>query len=63
MIFSTLEHILTHISLSVVSIVIAIRLLTLLVKEIVVLYDSSEKGMIVTFFCIMGLLVTRSIVY
>nr|YP_010760607.1 cytochrome c heme attachment protein [Entada phaseoloides]WEY34923.1 cytochrome c heme attachment protein [Entada phaseoloides] len=59
MIFSTLEHILTHISFSVVSIVIAIRLLTLLVNEIVVLYDSSEKGMIVTFFCITGLLVTR----
>lgn len=59
MIFSTLEHILTHISFSVVSIVIAIRLLTLLVNEIVVLYDSSKKGMIVTFFCITGLLVTR----
>nr|YP_009769473.1 cytochrome c biogenesis protein [Delonix regia]QIT00175.1 cytochrome c biogenesis protein [Delonix regia] len=59
MIFSTLEHILTHISFSVVSIVIAIRLITLLVNEIVVLYDSSEKGMIVTFFCITGLLATR----
>nr|YP_009767960.1 cytochrome c biogenesis protein [Pterogyne nitens]QIS98578.1 cytochrome c biogenesis protein [Pterogyne nitens] len=59
MIFSTLEHILTHISFSVVSIVIAIRLITLLVNEIVVLYDSSEKGMIFTFFCITGLLITR----
>nr|YP_009734407.1 cytochrome c heme attachment protein [Cercis canadensis]AHI95914.1 cytochrome c heme attachment protein [Cercis canadensis]QIJ98675.1 cytochrome c heme attachment protein [Cercis canadensis]UCU57834.1 cytochrome c heme attachment protein [Cercis gigantea (nom. inval.)] len=59
MIFSTLEHLLTHISFSVVSIVIAIHLITLLVNEIVRLYDSSEKGMIVTFFCITGLLVTR----
>nr|YP_009770216.1 cytochrome c biogenesis protein [Storckiella pancheri]QIT00918.1 cytochrome c biogenesis protein [Storckiella pancheri] len=59
MIFSTLEHILTHISFSVVLIVIAINLITLLVNEIVGLCDSSEKGMIVTFFCITGLLVTR----
>nr|AQU64756.1 cytochrome c biogenesis protein ycf5 [Davidia involucrata]AUF34152.1 CcsA [Davidia involucrata] len=59
MIFSTLEHILTHISFSIVSIVITIHLITLLVDEIVRLYDSSEKGMIATFFCITGLLVTR----
>nr|YP_010286659.1 cytochrome c heme attachment protein [Bauhinia purpurea]UKT60581.1 cytochrome c heme attachment protein [Bauhinia purpurea] len=59
MIFSTFEHLLTHISFSVVSIIIAIHLITLLVNEIVRLYDSSEKGMIVTFFCITGLLVTR----
>nr|QWY87235.1 cytochrome c heme attachment protein [Pericopsis elata] len=59
MIFSTLEHILTHISFSVVSIVISIHLITLLVNEIIGLYDSSEKGMIITFFCITGLLVTR----
>nr|YP_010385586.1 cytochrome c heme attachment protein [Ammodendron bifolium]UPN63330.1 cytochrome c heme attachment protein [Ammodendron bifolium]URN72890.1 cytochrome c heme attachment protein [Ammodendron bifolium] len=59
MIFSTLEHILTHISFSVISIVISIHLITLLVSEIVGLYDSSEKGMIITFFCITGLLVTR----
>nr|YP_004072510.1 cytochrome c biogenesis protein [Corynocarpus laevigatus]ADO60358.1 cytochrome c biogenesis protein [Corynocarpus laevigatus] len=59
MIFSTLEHILTHISFSVVSIVITIHLITLLVDEIVGLYTSSEKGMIATFFCITGLLVTR----
>lgn len=59
MIFSTLEHILTHISFSVVSIVITIHFLTLLVDEVVGLDDSSEKGMIVTFFCITGLLVTR----
>nr|YP_005088854.1 cytochrome c biogenesis protein [Pongamia pinnata]AET11391.1 cytochrome c biogenesis protein [Pongamia pinnata]QWQ50241.1 cytochrome c biogenesis protein [Pongamia pinnata] len=59
MIFSTLEHILTHISFSVVSILISIHLITLLVNEIVVLYDSSKKGMIITFFGITGLLVTR----
>ncbi|KAF6145490.1 hypothetical protein GIB67_020739 [Kingdonia uniflora] len=33
--------------------------MTLLVHEIVGLADSSEKGMLVTFFCITGLLVTR----
>nr|YP_010376542.1 cytochrome c heme attachment protein [Fraxinus malacophylla]UDN44146.1 cytochrome c heme attachment protein [Fraxinus malacophylla] len=59
MIFSTLEHILTHISFSIVSIVITIHLITFLVDEIIKLYDSSEKGMIMTFFCITGLLVTR----
>nr|YP_010629784.1 cytochrome c biogenesis protein [Begonia oxyloba]WBN96710.1 cytochrome c biogenesis protein [Begonia oxyloba] len=59
MIFSTVEHILTHISLSVVSIVITILLITLLVDEIVGLYASAEKGMIATFFVITGLLVTR----
>nr|YP_009699774.1 CcsA [Grubbia rosmarinifolia]QEJ87668.1 CcsA [Grubbia rosmarinifolia] len=59
MIFSTLEHILSHISFSIVSIVITIHLITLLVDEIVRLYDSSEKGMIATFFCITGLLVIR----
>nr|YP_009573442.1 cytochrome c heme attachment protein [Moringa oleifera]YP_010615422.1 cytochrome c biogenesis protein [Moringa peregrina]QBM31930.1 cytochrome c heme attachment protein [Moringa oleifera]QCW94819.1 cytochrome c biogenesis protein [Moringa oleifera]QWL14903.1 cytochrome c heme attachment protein [Moringa oleifera]WAS38178.1 cytochrome c biogenesis protein [Moringa oleifera]WAS38262.1 cytochrome c biogenesis protein [Moringa peregrina] len=59
MIFSTLEHILTHISFSVVSIVITIFFLTLLVDEMIELYDSSDKGMIVTFFCITGLLATR----
>nr|WDD39048.1 cytochrome c biogenesis protein CcsA [Camellia pitardii var. cryptoneura] len=60
MIFLTLEHILTHISFSIVSIVITIHLITtLLVNEIVKLYDSSEKGMMATFFCITGLLITR----
>nr|YP_009427946.1 cytochrome c biogenesis protein [Kingdonia uniflora]ASV47822.1 cytochrome c biogenesis protein [Kingdonia uniflora] len=59
MIFFTLEHILTHISFSIISIVITIYLMTLLVHEIVGLADSSEKGMLVTFFCITGLLVTR----
>nr|UWV18950.1 cytochrome c heme attachment protein [Anthyllis barba-jovis] len=59
MIFSTLEHILTHISFSVVSIVISIHLITLFVNQIVGLYDSSKKGMIITFLCITGLLITR----
>nr|AYP33369.1 cytochrome c heme attachment protein [Halopegia azurea] len=59
MIFTTLEHILTHISFSIISIVITIHLMTLLVHEIVGLRDSSEKGMIVTFFSITGLLVSR----
>nr|YP_009672758.1 cytochrome c biogenesis/heme attachment protein [Rhodomyrtus tomentosa]QDE52596.1 cytochrome c biogenesis/heme attachment protein [Rhodomyrtus tomentosa] len=59
MIFSTLEHILSHISFSIVSIVITIFFISLSVDEIVGLYDSSEKGMIATFFCITGLLVIR----
>ena len=46
-------------SFSIVSIVITIHLIILLVDEIVGLDDSSEKGMIATFFCITGLLVTR----
>nr|QWE49909.1 cytochrome c heme attachment protein [Grielum grandiflorum] len=57
--FSTLEHILTHISFSIVSILITIYFLTLFVDEIVELNDSSKKGMIAIFFCITGLLVTR----
>ncbi|KAI3911176.1 hypothetical protein MKW92_033385 [Papaver armeniacum] len=40
MIFSTLEHILTHISFSIVSIVITIYLMTLLVHETIGLHDS-----------------------
>nr|QGU84463.1 cytochrome c heme attachment protein [Casearia decandra] len=59
MIFLTLEHILTHISFSVVSIVIIIHFITLLVNEFAGLYDSSEKGMLITFFCLTGLLITR----
>nr|QPF16884.1 cytochrome c biogenesis protein [Lotus corniculatus] len=59
MIFSTLEHILTHISFSVVSIVISIHLITLFVNQIVGFYNSSKKGMIITFLCITGLLITR----
>nr|YP_009527367.1 cytochrome c heme attachment protein [Ranzania japonica]AYA72741.1 cytochrome c heme attachment protein [Ranzania japonica]QBZ77943.1 cytochrome c biogenesis protein [Ranzania japonica] len=59
MIFSTLEHILTHISFSIVSIVITIYLITLSVDKIVGLYNSSEKGLIATFFCITGFLIIR----
>nr|YP_009429764.1 cytochrome c biogenesis protein [Aesculus wangii]YP_010125535.1 cytochrome c biogenesis protein [Aesculus assamica]ASX99392.1 cytochrome c biogenesis protein [Aesculus wangii]QRF99861.1 cytochrome c biogenesis protein [Aesculus assamica] len=59
MIFSTFEHILTHISFSVISIGITIHLITLLVDEIIGLYDSSEKGMVATLFCLTGLLGTR----
>nr|WAL35061.1 cytochrome c heme attachment protein [Clematis montana] len=59
MIFFTLEHIFTHISLSIVSIVLTIYLINLLVHEIVGLYDSSEKGMVAAFLCITGLLVIR----
>ena len=59
MLFATLEHILTHISFSTISIVITIHLITLLVRELGGLRDSSEKGMIVTFFSITGFLVSR----
>nr|YP_009581245.1 cytochrome c heme attachment protein [Consolida ajacis]YP_009763517.1 cytochrome c biogenesis protein [Consolida orientalis]QBK49227.1 cytochrome c heme attachment protein [Consolida ajacis]QIS63781.1 cytochrome c biogenesis protein [Consolida orientalis] len=59
MIFFTLEHILTHISLSIVFIVITIYLMNLFVYEIVELYDSSEKGMVAIFVCITGFLVIR----
>nr|YP_010459874.1 cytochrome c heme attachment protein [Gymnospermium scipetarum]YP_010459961.1 cytochrome c heme attachment protein [Gymnospermium smirnowii]UUC03864.1 cytochrome c heme attachment protein [Gymnospermium scipetarum]UUC03951.1 cytochrome c heme attachment protein [Gymnospermium scipetarum]UUC04038.1 cytochrome c heme attachment protein [Gymnospermium smirnowii] len=59
MIFLILEHILTHISFSIVSIVITIYLITSLVHEIVGLYDSAKKGLIATFFCITGFLVIR----
>nr|UDZ59480.1 cytochrome c heme attachment protein [Baldellia ranunculoides] len=59
MIFITLEHILTHISSSIISIVIMIHLMTLLLHEIVGLCNSSQKGMIATFLSITGLLVIR----
>nr|UDZ59487.1 cytochrome c heme attachment protein [Burnatia enneandra] len=59
MIFITLEHILTHISSSIISIVIIIHLMTLLLHEIVGLSNSSQKGMLATFLSITGLLVTR----
>nr|YP_009231040.1 ycf5 [Arabidopsis pedemontana]CUA65539.1 ycf5 [Arabidopsis pedemontana]CZF94001.1 ycf5 [Arabidopsis pedemontana] len=61
MIFSILEHILTHISFSVVSIVLTIYFVTLLVNldEIIGFFDSSDKGIIITFFGITGLLLTR----
>nr|WRY71539.1 cytochrome c heme attachment protein [Luisia amesiana] len=59
MIFATLEHILTHISFSIISIVIIIHLMNLLVYEIEELRNSLEKGMIATFYSITGFLVTR----
>nr|YP_010287010.1 cytochrome c heme attachment protein [Limnobium laevigatum]UKT61013.1 cytochrome c heme attachment protein [Limnobium laevigatum] len=59
MIFVTLEHILTHISFSIISIVIMLHLMNLLVHEIIGLYNSSEKGMIATLLSITGLLVIR----
>nr|YP_010461371.1 cytochrome c heme attachment protein [Allium wallichii]UUF92306.1 cytochrome c heme attachment protein [Allium wallichii] len=59
MIFATLEHILTHLSFSIVSIVIAIHLMNLLVHEIIGLRHSLEKGMLATFFSLTGLLVIR----
>nr|YP_010882888.1 cytochrome c heme attachment protein [Androsace kouytchensis]WIF27472.1 cytochrome c heme attachment protein [Androsace kouytchensis] len=59
MIFLTLEHILTHISFSIISIIITIHLITLVVDEIVKLSDSSKRGMILAVFCITGLLVIR----
>nr|YP_009898025.1 cytochrome c biogenesis protein [Leiospora exscapa]QKK44746.1 cytochrome c biogenesis protein [Leiospora exscapa] len=61
MIFSILEHILTHISFSVVSIVLTIFFLTLLLNldEIIGFFDSSDKGIVITFFGITGLLFTR----
>nr|WBF98550.1 cytochrome c biogenesis protein [Smilax glabra] len=59
MVFATLEHILTHISFSIISIVITIHLINLSVREIVGLRNSSETGMIATFFSITGLLVIR----
>nr|YP_010998500.1 cytochrome c biogenesis protein [Restrepia trichoglossa]WPM86659.1 cytochrome c biogenesis protein [Restrepia trichoglossa] len=59
MIFATLEHILTHISFSIISIVILIHLMNLLVYEIEGLRNSSEKGMIATFLFITGFLAIR----
>nr|YP_009632056.1 cytochrome c biogenesis protein [Sporobolus helvolus]QCB91628.1 cytochrome c biogenesis protein [Sporobolus helvolus] len=59
MLFPTLEHILTHISFSTISIVIMIHLITLVVRELRGLRDSSEKGMIATFLSITGFLVSR----
>uniref|UniRef100_UPI0030FF0A8D cytochrome c biogenesis protein n=1 Tax=Zippelia begoniifolia TaxID=126646 RepID=UPI0030FF0A8D len=59
MISITLEHVLTHISFSIISIVITVHLIKLLVPEIIGLCYSLEKGMIATSFCITGLLITR----
>nr|YP_010158658.1 cytochrome c biogenesis protein [Campanula zangezura]QRG30886.1 cytochrome c biogenesis protein [Campanula zangezura] len=59
MIFLTLEHILIHLSFSIVSIVITIRLINLVVTTILKPYDLSETGIITTFVCLTGLLFTR----
>nr|YP_010724489.1 cytochrome c biogenesis protein [Olsynium douglasii]WDW31616.1 cytochrome c biogenesis protein [Olsynium douglasii] len=59
MIFATFEHILTHLSFSIISILIMINLINLLVHEIIRLRDSLEKGILVTFFSITGILVIR----
>nr|UGW52847.1 cytochrome c biogenesis protein [Amana tianmuensis]UGW52926.1 cytochrome c biogenesis protein [Amana tianmuensis]UGW53005.1 cytochrome c biogenesis protein [Amana tianmuensis] len=59
MIFATIEHILTHISFSIISIVITIHFITLFFHKIVGLHNSLERGMIATFLSITGLLVIR----
>nr|WLS54476.1 cytochrome c heme attachment protein [Polygonum plebeium] len=59
MIFFTFEHLFNHISFSIVSIVITIHLITLVVNEIVELNNSLEKGMLLSFSCITGLLGIR----
>nr|YP_009514359.1 cytochrome c biogenesis protein [Macrosolen cochinchinensis]AXB38632.1 cytochrome c biogenesis protein [Macrosolen cochinchinensis] len=59
MLFYTFEHILTHISFSIVSILIPIYFRILLVNEIIELSDSSERGIIAGFFCLTGLLLNR----
>nr|YP_010463741.1 cytochrome c heme attachment protein [Sedum bulbiferum]UUL70653.1 cytochrome c heme attachment protein [Sedum bulbiferum] len=59
MIFFTVEHILTHISFSLVSIVITIYLISLVIDEIIGLSNSSERGLIAIFFCLTGLLLIR----
>lgn len=57
--FWILEHILTHISFSILSIVITIYFLNFFNHEILGLQDSSKKGMIATFLSITGLLIFR----
>nr|YP_009633261.1 cytochrome cheme attachment protein [Tolypanthus maclurei]QBS54596.1 cytochrome cheme attachment protein [Tolypanthus maclurei] len=59
MLFSTFEHILTHISFSIVSILIPIYFGILLVDEVIELSDSSERGITAGFFCLTGLLINR----
>nr|YP_004769861.1 cytochrome c heme attachment protein [Wolffiella lingulata]AEK94474.1 cytochrome c heme attachment protein [Wolffiella lingulata] len=59
MIFVTLEHILTHICFSIISVVIIIQLMTFFGDEIPGLSDSLEKGMRATFLSITGLLIIR----
>nr|YP_010384893.1 cytochrome c heme attachment protein [Tulipa sinkiangensis]UKS06942.1 cytochrome c heme attachment protein [Tulipa sinkiangensis] len=59
MIFATIEHILIHISFSIISILITIHFITLFFHKIVGLHNSLERGMIATFLSITGLLVIR----
>nr|YP_010252029.1 cytochrome c biogenesis protein [Carex agglomerata]QTX08837.1 cytochrome c biogenesis protein [Carex agglomerata] len=59
MIFLNIEHILTHISFSIISIVIIINLITLLFGEIVEFRNSLEKGMIIIFLSTTELLIFR----
>nr|YP_010212757.1 cytochrome c heme attachment protein [Taxillus theifer]UBK10815.1 cytochrome c heme attachment protein [Taxillus theifer]UBK11418.1 cytochrome c heme attachment protein [Taxillus theifer]UBK11485.1 cytochrome c heme attachment protein [Taxillus theifer]UBN06954.1 cytochrome c heme attachment protein [Taxillus theifer]UBN07289.1 cytochrome c heme attachment protein [Taxillus theifer] len=59
MLFSTFEHILTHISFSIVSILIPIVFRIFLVDEIIELSDSSERGITAVFCCLTGLLINR----
>nr|QQY86277.1 cytochrome c biogenesis protein [Taxillus chinensis] len=59
MLFYTFEHILTHISFSIVSILIPIVFRIFLVDEIIELSDSSERGITAGFFCLTGLLINR----
>nr|QYB21162.1 cytochrome c heme attachment protein [Dacrydium cupressinum]BBF90748.1 cytochrome c biogenesis protein [Dacrydium cupressinum] len=60
MILITLEHILAHVCFSLISVVTVIYWVTL-VYPIEELSSSGGKGMIVTFGCITGSLVTRSL--
>nr|YP_009441569.1 cytochrome c biogenesis protein [Apostasia wallichii]YP_009938585.1 cytochrome c biogenesis protein [Apostasia ramifera]QNU40279.1 cytochrome c biogenesis protein [Apostasia ramifera]BBB03158.1 cytochrome c biogenesis protein [Apostasia wallichii] len=57
--FATLEHIFSHISFSIISIMIMIHLMNLLVREIEGLHNSSKKGIIATFLSITGFLGIR----
>nr|QXM16681.1 cytochrome c heme attachment protein [Libocedrus chevalieri] len=60
MIFITLEHISAHVSFSLTFVITLIYWGTLLFKS-KELSNSGGKGMIVTFICITGILVTRSL--
>lgn len=59
MLFSTFEHIFTHLSFSIVLILIPIDFRILLFDEIIELSDSSERGITAGFFCLTGLLINR----
>nr|QBE88792.1 cytochrome c heme attachment protein [Pharnaceum aurantium] len=50
MIFLTLEHILTHLSFSTVSVLITLHFITFLVNEIEGLFQSFKNGLIISFF-------------